>query len=92
MEIIIPVAMCAVTAVFAYFKGFNPALWFLAAGCIGWIPLALLPSANKKALTTGEKARRKKLGDRVGFYISAVPFAFLVIRIGGEIASRLVLG
>jgi hypothetical protein len=88
MEIMIAVAMCAMTAVVAWLKGFNPALWFFTAGCIGWIPLALLPSANKKSLTMDEKARRKRLGDRVGFYISAVVVAFMVINVGARIALQ----
>jgi hypothetical protein len=88
MGFIIAVVICAITALFADRKGFNPAYWFLAAGCIGWVVLALLPSANAQSLGAEEKVRRKRLGDRVGFYISAVAFVFILINIGSTIAMR----
>jgi hypothetical protein len=88
MELVIAVIICGITALFAASKGFNPALWFLAAGCIGWVVLALLPSANAKSLGEEEKARRKKLGDRVGFYTSAVAFLFLLLNIMSVIARQ----
>jgi hypothetical protein len=55
MEIIVAAIMCVLIAVLPTHKGYNPALWFLAARFISLIVLALVASARKESLPAEEK-------------------------------------
>ena len=87
MGIIIMVVMGAITAAWASHKGFNPGLWFLTAGCIGWIALAVLPSAKQESLSAAEQLTRKTRGDRVGGYLSSFCFLVLVFNVLAAVYS-----
>lgn len=80
MEIWILIAFGLITALLAGRKGYNPALWFCAAGIIGLIVLAFLPFVNKKSPLPGPVlAQRKKSGNLIGGVLSAVAIVLLLI-------------
>jgi hypothetical protein len=73
------VAIGVVTALLAWRKGYNPMLWFLAAGVIGLLILAFLPFANEANLPSGARDTLKKRGDMIGGVISAVVVLYVLI-------------
>ena len=78
MEIALLVVVGLITAALAARKGYNPALWFLAAGVIGLVILAFLPFVNEKGEHPVEqRAAKKRTGDITGGVISG--FALLVL-------------
>ena len=78
MRIILFLIFGAINALIASKKGFNPVIWFFAAGLLGLIVLAFLPSANA-ALPDNEELyeQRRKTGNTAGIIILC--FAAVVI-------------
>lgn len=82
MGIVIAVVFCVITALLAGRKGYNPALWLLAAGAIGLIILAFLPFVNEKSqLTETERDAKKKTGNLIGGVISAIALVMIGVRL-----------
>ena len=81
MIIIVTLVACAITACLAKRKGYNPLLWFFAAGIIGLITLAFLPFANKGDLSEEEKIKKVKLGNIIGSVFAVITLIFTVLRI-----------
>ncbi len=73
-------AVGALTAWYASYKGYNPLLWFFATGFIGLVALLLLPNANDPYHTPSERARLASNGNTVGGVIVGIAFLFGVMR------------
>ena len=70
--------LCAVTAGFAWRKGYNAVVWFFAASLIGLVVLSFLPFVESEGerLAPGLVAKRRKTGNVVGGALAA--FSVLV--------------
>jgi hypothetical protein len=73
MQIIFFLIFGAINAFIADRKGFNPIIWFFAAGLLGLIVLAIMPSANE-VLEDDEELylKRKRAGNTAGLIILGV--------------------
>jgi len=83
MQIVLLLIFGTINALIASKKGFNPFIWFFAAGLLGLIVLAFLPSANA-VLAENEELyeERRKAGNRAGIIIlciAAVLILFLFL-------------
>jgi len=84
MGLVILVLLGLITAGFAYRKGFNPVIWFFAAGILGLLVLAFLPYVNEKSTLTLEQiAAKKKSGNFIGGVISGLSILFGLSRMLG---------
>ncbi len=85
MGIVILIVFGAITAALAGRKGYNPALWFLAAGIIGLLTLAFLPFVNEKStLPEEQRDAKKRTGDTIGGVISGIAVAMLLISLAAR--------
>lgn len=66
------------TSVVAYMKGFRVRYWFLAAGPVGLLVLAFLPSATDSHLSREQRQARLKRANLTGFVLSCLGLAFLI--------------
>jgi hypothetical protein len=78
MNIFVSLGLCVVQSIWANSKGYNPIAWFLTAGPVGWIFLAIQKNINKMDASDEVKAKRKKDGDLVGWIYSGV-IIFVII-------------
>ncbi len=61
-------------------KGYNPSLWFFAAGIIGLLILYILPIVNEQSgLPESQRESKKKTGDIIGGVMSAIAVILLLI-------------
>ncbi len=74
-----------INAIIANAKGFNPILWFFAAGLLGLIVVSVLPSANKAKEDPEEYDKRRKKADRWGYGILIFAGIMIIIRILGSL-------
>ena len=81
---LVAVAFGVITAFLAARKGYNPALWFLAAGCVGLVILAFLPFTNKPGMLPDQRASLERRGNVIGGVISAVAALLLLAMIGSS--------
>jgi MFS family permease len=73
MQIVLFLVFGTINALIASKKGFNPFIWFFAAGLLGLIVLAFLPSANAVLAENKELyEERKKAGNRAGIIILCI--------------------
>jgi hypothetical protein len=73
-----------INAIIASRKGFNPLIWFFAAGLLGLIVLFFLPSATKAMAYDPELSEeRKRAGNNAGLIIIGIAiflmFIFLIV-------------
>ena len=80
VAIVLPLVFGLITAVLARRKGYNPFLWFFAAGIIGLIVLAFLPFANKEDLPEEKKAQLTKQGNIIGCIFAGLLLLLWVVR------------
>jgi len=73
-------AICAITAYYASWKGYNPVLWFFATGFIGLLALLFLPNANDPMHSPSERARLVSNGNTVGGVVVGIAVLFMVMR------------
>jgi hypothetical protein len=76
MSIILFIVFGAITAFLAKRKGYNPYIWFFAAGVIGLIVLAFLPYTDVETLDDGQKKAAKKKGNIIAGVIVALVVIF----------------
>ncbi|MFZ2412116.1 MAG: hypothetical protein WAW23_11140 [Candidatus Methanoperedens sp.] len=76
MAIVLFLIFGTITAFLAKRKGYNPYIWFFAAGVIGLIVLAFLPFTNVETLSDDQKMAAKKKGNIIAIVI-AILFAIL---------------
>ncbi len=81
MIIVVVLVAGAITAYLAKRKGYNPFLWFFAAGIIGLITLAFLPFTNKGDLSEKERIKKVKLGNIIGGVFAVITIIFTALRI-----------
>lgn len=82
LGIVILLVFGVIMALLAGRRGYNPALWFLAAGIIGLLILAFLPFVNEKSeLPESQRQSKKKTGDIIGGVISAISVIILLINL-----------
>jgi len=79
--LIIIVVAGGVNAFFAKLKGFNPILWFFAAGFLGLILVVLLPSAGKVEKGTEEYNQQRVRANWWGYVILIFASVFVIIEI-----------
>jgi hypothetical protein len=72
LQPVLAVAFGIWMVILARSKGYNPWLWFCAAGLLGLIVLAVLPDLTKEGLNEEEKSAKKKTGDILGAVVSAL--------------------
>jgi hypothetical protein len=72
MRLILLIIFGIINMLIAKKKGFNPWAWLLAAGLLGLIVIACLPSANAEGIDEATRTSRRKTGTTVGAVISAV--------------------
>ncbi len=78
--IVFGIVFGVIMAALAGRKGYNPALWFLAAGILGLINLAFLPFVNEKSqLPVYQRAAKKKTGNIIGGVISGIAVVIMLI-------------
>jgi hypothetical protein len=70
MKFIFSLIILGITFYYADRKGFNPWAWILAAGLLGLIVLAFLPSASDPDLDIETLDKRRRNGTNVGLGIS----------------------
>ena len=63
-------------------KGFNPVLWFFAAGLLGLIFLLLLPSANEYGISRIEREHRIARANNIGWFIVGAAIFLIVAKFG----------
>ena len=80
MSIVLFLVFGVINAIIANKKGFNPFIWFFAAGLLGLIVLSLMPSAS--SVEESDEAlylQRKKAGNTAGLIILGVAAILVVI-------------
>ena len=75
---LIPFLICTATAVQAYRKGYNPALWFFAGGPIGLLAMIFFPNTNDTNRNETENTRLRKRGDKFAIAIVSIVVLFLI--------------
>jgi len=82
MQIILFLVFGIINALIAYKKGFNPVIWFFAAGLLGLIVLAFLPSA-KAVLAENQELyeQRRKTGNKAGIIILCIAAVIILVAI-----------
>jgi hypothetical protein len=70
MKIVLFLIMAGINFYIADRKGFNPWAWILAAGFLGLLVIALLPSANDPDLDIEIMEKRRRTGTNTGIGIS----------------------
>ncbi len=100
MMLILQLAIGVVTALMAGRKGYNPYIWFFAAGLIGLIVLAFLPFVNEKSeLPEDERSSKQKRGNMFGGVLAGIAILILLaslivwfpskaVCLGGEALGR----
>lgn len=68
------VVFLALTAFYAYCKGFNPWVWLFTAGPLGLIVLFFVPSAAEKGIADQIRLERRRTGNIVGASVSGLLF------------------
>lgn len=82
MPIILLLVFGTINALIANKKGFNPLLWFFAAGLLGLIVLGIMPSANSVKESQPELyLKRKKDGNVAGGIILGIAALAVIILI-----------
>lgn len=83
MNFILLAVFGTINAIIAAKKGFNPFIWFFAAGLLGLIVIALMPSAN--AMINNEDVdinlyeQRRKAGNIAGLIILGLVALFILV-------------
>lgn len=67
------------TAYLAHRKGYNPVLWFFAAGLIGLICILILPDVSKSDMSDEERAGQIKRGNIIGGVIVALSLVLSLV-------------
>ncbi len=82
MQIVLFLIFGTINAIIASKKGFNPIIWFFAAGLLGLIVLAFMPSA-KAILSENEELseQRRVAGNRAGIIILVIAAALILVTI-----------
>lgn len=75
---IISLIACIITAYLAKKKGYNPVLWFFAAGIPGLLIFAFLPYTNKGNLSEEERLKKVKKGNTIGGVLIAIAIIFIM--------------
>lgn len=68
-----------IMAIIANKKGFNPLLWILASGFLGFIILLCMPSANAVGIDDETSDRRRSSGNQTGDILSVVAVMLIVV-------------
>ena len=79
MGFLILLIVCAITAYYASVKGYNPVIWFFAAGAISLIILLILPWVNSPQNTAAERERLASNGNTVGGVLIIVGVILLIV-------------
>jgi hypothetical protein len=83
MQIILLIVFGTINALIANKKGFNPVLWFFAAGFLGLIVILIMPSASAVKETQPELyLKRKKAGNTAGAIILGIVVLATIALIG----------
>jgi len=77
--LLVMIILGTIMVVVADKKGFNGILWFMAAGLLGLIILACLPSAKKVGISDADVASRKSTGNLVGGILSGISILLCAI-------------
>lgn len=79
LKLLLYLVFCVITAYLAKRKGYNPIIWFFAAGVVGLIILAFLPFTNKGNLTEEERRKKVKIGNTIGIIVIVTAFIVVVL-------------
>ena len=78
MSLILSIGVAIVMAVIANKKGFNPFLWILAGGILGFLILIFMPSANAEEIDEATRTVRRKRGNVTGGVISCIAIVLII--------------
>jgi|WetSurMetagenome_2_1015567.scaffolds.fasta_scaffold101131_3 MFS family permease len=83
MSLILFAVFGIINALIAAKKGFNPWIWFFAAGLLGLVVVSIMPSASAVFNENFELSeQRRKNGNTAGLIILGVAFVLIMLMIG----------
>ncbi len=79
MRLAILVVFGTLNAIIARRKGFNPLLWFFAAGVLGLVALLFIPSANEAGIDEVTRADRRRKANITGMVVLGIALALFLV-------------